>query len=117
MTPILHIITREAWATALEQGAYRAPSLADEGFIHTSTAEQVLGVANTFYAGLTDLAILVIDSALVEAEIKYEAPSGDGPAPAPGLFPHIYGALNLNAVVKVVDFPLGADGAFSLPVI
>jgi uncharacterized protein (DUF952 family) len=41
--------------------------------------------------------------------MRYEPP-GDGE-----LFPHIYGALNLDAVVRILDFPPAADGSFALP--
>lgn len=116
MTPIYHIIGREDWAAAQRAGEYRAPSLDTEGFIHCSQITQVLGVANLLYAGRNDLLILVIDPEQVKPQIIREPPSGAPPGgDHDGLFPHIYGALNLDAVARVVEFPPGADGLFSLP--
>jgi uncharacterized protein (DUF952 family) len=107
---ILHITPRADWLAALEQGAYAANTLASEGFIHCSTVEQVLGPANAFYRGQTDLVLLLIDPRALSAELVYEDLYDAGQA-----FPHIYGPLNLEAVVGVVDFPANADGTFSLP--
>lgn len=116
VTPIYHIIGCGDWAAAQAAGEYRASSLEDEGFIHFSQITQVLGVAALFYAGRDDLLLLVVDPEKVEAEIRREAPSGAPPAgDHDGLFPHVYGALNLDAVVRVVSFPRNADGTFSLP--
>lgn len=116
VTPIYHIIGRDDWAAAQAAGEYRAPSLVDEGFIHFSQITQILGVADRFYAGRDDLAILVVDPEKVVAEIRREPPSGAPPAgDHDGLFPHVYGALNLDAIVRVVPFPRNADGSFSLP--
>ena len=108
MKTILHITKRTEWAAAKELGAYRGNTLDSEGFIHCSTLKQVVGSANRFFQGQQDLVILVIDEGLVQPEIKYE---GD----ADNLFPHIYGALNVDAVVKSIDFEAGVDGIFSLP--
>ncbi|MBK8020210.1 MAG: DUF952 domain-containing protein [Chloroflexi bacterium] len=113
MTIILHIVARDDWQVAQEAGEYRPPSLAKEGFIHTSEVDQVLGVANHYYPGHTDLVLLVIDPAKLTVELRYEAPTGE--ASAPGLFPHIYGPLNMDAVVGVFEFPMREDGRFSLP--
>ena len=114
---ILHITSRTEWHTAQQRGDYRAPSLETEGFIHSSTAKQILHVANAFYRGKKDLVLLVIDETLVQPEVKWEAPAG---APAKGIspddeFPHIYGPLNLEAVVQVTDFLPEEDGSFQLP--
>ncbi len=54
--------------------------------------------------------LLVIDTDKVDAEIIYENLEGGDQ-----LFPHIYGHLNCDAVVKVVDFEPDADGYFALP--
>jgi uncharacterized protein (DUF952 family) len=88
-----------------------------EGFIHASTAEQVAAVANAFYRGRADLILLVIDEARLQSELRWEAPAGP---PAEGIrpgdsFPHIYGPLNLAAVVRVLDFEPDPDGTFSRP--
>jgi uncharacterized protein (DUF952 family) len=113
-TIILHIISRADWQQAERDGVYHAPSLDHEGFIHFSTPDQVVRVANMFYKGQPDLVLLVVDPAKVSAELRYEAPA-EYPDSSER-FPHIYGALNLDAVIRVVDFPPDADGIWrSLP--
>ena len=88
---IVHICDTLAWDEAKRAGEYRPPSLDAEGFIHSSLPEQVLGVANRFYAGQKDLLLLWIDPQRLRASIHYEPADGE-------LFPHIYGPLNLDAV-------------------
>ena len=104
---VLHITTRAAWEQA--QGAYEAPSLATEGFIHLSRPEQVVKVANARYSGQSDLVLLCIDPDRLEAQLKVE-PGDD----TDELFPHLYGALNVDAVFDVLPFPEGPEG-FELP--
>ena len=113
MSHILHITTAAAWEAARRAGEYRADSLQAEGFIHLSTPEQVSWVANARFRGDSRLILLVVDPAQVQAEIKWEPPSDSDRA---WLFPHIYGPINLDAVVRVVPFPPSPDGSFSLPV-
>ncbi|MBW4440794.1 MAG: DUF952 domain-containing protein [Plectolyngbya sp. WJT66-NPBG17] len=103
---LLHITERDR---VPQSGVYRADSLDTEGFIHCSTRDQVVWVANQFYRGNTSLVLLVIDPDRVHAEIKYETVEGVGD------FPHIYGELNADAIVQVVDFPPNADDSFNLP--
>jgi uncharacterized protein (DUF952 family) len=116
---IYHITTRTAWDEAQTKGEYTAPSLAVEGFIHCSTKSQVLPVAENFYKGQTGLILLVIDPSLLSSTLRWELPSERVPSPS-GVaqgekFPHIYGPLNSNAVVKVVDLESGINGKFQLP--
>ncbi len=103
---LLHIAERHH---VPQSGFYRADSLDTEGFIHCSTRAQVVWVANRFYRGNSSLVLLVIDPDRVDAEIKYETVEGVGD------FPHIYGALNSDAIVQIIDFPPNADGSFDLP--
>ena len=105
MKRIYHITSRIAWDDAQQQGRYTTPSLANDGFIHCSRADQVLSVANAFYAGQAGLVILEIDTALLAPETLSDA----------NLFPHLYGPLNPDAVTAVHDLPPNSDGAFSLP--
>lgn len=111
MSYIMHVTQRAAWERAKQEGVYRTVSLENEGYIHCSTQNQVLRVANLLYKGVAGLVILMIDEARVKPEIKYERPA----AHIKELFPHIYGELNLDAVVRVIDFPPGEDGSFKLP--
>lgn len=112
MPQILHITPRSQWESAKaialsSSGVYRADSLDTEGFIHCSRLDQVVAVANRFYAGQKDLVLLVIQSDRLQAPLRYEAADGDE-------FPHLYGALNLEAVVAAIDFEAGEEG-FTLP--
>jgi uncharacterized protein (DUF952 family) len=111
---IFHITTQEHWQAAQGRGVYHCPSLEKEGFIHCSKREQVLKVANTYYRGQHDLVLLCISPPKVEAAIRHELPA-EGNGGGYQRFPHIYGPLNLDAVVNVVDFPPQADGSFTLP--
>jgi uncharacterized protein (DUF952 family) len=106
---ILHICTKEAWEYAVEIGSYKGDTLASQGFIHCSTPEQVVEVADYIFKGKSGLILLVIDDQKVIQEIKYED-AGNGK-----LYPHIYGPLNTDAVIKIVDFPAKKDGTFELP--
>ena len=111
MTPacIFHICTRAAAEAARTSGSYRAASLDTEGFIHMSQAHQVRTVLDAFYAGQPDLVLLLVVPQLLRAPLRFEAPStlphaqGALLPDASQLFPHLYGALNMDAVVDVLD--------------
>jgi uncharacterized protein (DUF952 family) len=109
MNLILHITRQEDWQQAQGVGVYRGDTLVSEGFIHCSTPQQVIGVAHRFYLGQAGLVLLGINSDQVQAPIQYERTENDE------FFPHIYGALNLDAVTQVWEFVPQADGTFRLP--
>jgi uncharacterized protein (DUF952 family) len=102
---LVHICLTKDWAVAQENGIYKAESLENEGFIHCSRPDQVLTVANRLYQDLTDLVLLWIDPERVESEIRWEAADGD-------VFPHIYGPLQVEAVVAVSEFTPDSDGVY-----
>ena len=107
-TEIFHLASREAWEQT--GPTYSGDTLESEGFIHCSTAQQVLPVANLIFKGRSDLVLLAISAEQVHCEIRYENLEG-----GMELFPHIYGPLNRDAVVSVAPFEAGADGAFVAP--
>jgi len=107
---ILHIVQRDEWATARAAGFYWPKAFPADGFIHCSTPEQVVQVANLRFRGQSGFVLLVIDTDKVDAEIIYENLEG-----GQQLFPHIYGQLNCDAVIKVVEFEPDAQGDFALP--
>ncbi|HRI26137.1 MAG TPA: DUF952 domain-containing protein [Ferruginibacter sp.] len=93
---IYHVVSKTDWQQALEQGEYKAASLATEGFIHASKAHQVSGVLERYFKGKSDLLLLHIDEHKLTAPFTYElSPSVNEE------FPHIFGPINLDAVLKV----------------
>lgn len=116
---ILHIARRAEWDSARTRGSYRTAAFGQDGFIHCSTLAQAVATANRFFHGQRDLVLLHIDERKLIAPLRYEsaaAPAGSEEAePRAGLFPHLYGELNLDAVTEVLEFPCSADGSFELP--
>jgi uncharacterized protein (DUF952 family) len=106
---ILHITKREQWEKAKVEGVYRGDTLDSQGFIHCSTSKQIVKVANAVYHAQRGLVLLCITTNRVQSEIKYESAGSEE------LYPHIYGPLNTDAVVKVLDFEPTEDGKFVLP--
>lgn len=116
---IYHITSLAEWEQAQSAGFYTAPSLELEGFIHNSSRDQILKVANAFYRGQDSLVILCIDEARLNSKLVWEAPVHPNPDTDMAVkeaeqFAHIYGTLGLQAVVNVVTFPEGENG-FALP--
>jgi uncharacterized protein (DUF952 family) len=108
---IFHLTTRSAWTAARSSGQYSADSLASQGFIHCSSREQVVGVANALFGGQRGLVLLEIDRSRLDSAVRFEAGTDQ-----PGqIFPHVYGPINLRAVVRVLDYAPGADGKFHPP--
>ncbi|MFJ2606076.1 DUF952 domain-containing protein [Streptomyces sp. NPDC087425] len=103
-THILHMTERALWDAARAGGTYemstRGRTLQEEGFVHCSTRAQLPGTAAAFYADLDDLVVLVIDPALLDVPVKYEAPQ-----PGAEAFPHVYGPIPVTAVVAVETWP------------
>lgn len=98
MPVIYHVTTAAEWQAATVNGAYTAPSLQAEGFIHCSADdEQVTGVLQRYFAGRTQLVKLVIDTEKLSSRFIYEwSPS------TADTFPHIYGPINVDAVTAII---------------
>lgn len=102
---IYHIATKADWAS---RGATYAPAgWRDAGFIHCSTDEQLVRTANRHFRGRHDLVLLRIDPAELTALVIWEDTAGSGED-----YPHIYGAVEIEAVAEVVEFAPGPDGTF-----
>jgi uncharacterized protein (DUF952 family) len=105
------LLTVQDWERAQERGYHLPESFAAEGFIHASPPEQLTRVANKYYAQASDVRILCIDPEKAKSPIKWEPASGPSVEPtARGLYPHIYGPLNLDAVVKIRRTFRDSDG-------
>ena len=92
---IYHITQQLAWEQAVLKGEYTCDSLFTEGFIHTSTQQQVKGVYERYYKQQSSLVVLCIDESKLNTAAIFEA-STNGE-----LYPHIYDAINLEAVVEL----------------
>jgi uncharacterized protein (DUF952 family) len=120
---ILHAARPADWDTARASGRYDVStlgrSLADEGFIHASTAGQLPGVLAAFYGGLDEVVLLVLDVAALDgsgAPVRWDDVPG-----APGPFPHVYGAVPASGVghgfpvVAAIPVRRDAGGGWPLP--
>jgi len=96
--------------TAERNGKYVAESLQTQGFIHMSTEQQVIQIANSFYKDSEDLVLLYVDSEKIKGDMKWEGKDEIGED-----FPHLYASLPLEAVVRVEDFTKDDNGNYFMP--
>jgi uncharacterized protein (DUF952 family) len=92
---IFHIVLPEVWAQFEGRPSFRTPSLETEGFIHCSYEAQLPGVIERYYRNEPELLILHIETEKLRSKLV-EEPSTGGET-----YPHIYGRLNLDAIVKI----------------
>ena len=104
---IYHLAFRSDWEAGVGTGEYRAPSLAEEGFIHASgDEEQMLRVAARLFAGRTDLLVFDVDT----ERLAEGSPVVREPARSGEMYPHVYGPINPDAVVRIRSLaPEAAD--------
>ena len=110
MQTLYKICPATLWQEAKRAGVFRG-SEADrrDNFIHFSTAAQVAETAAKHFAGQSDLLLISVDARKLGNALKWE-PSRGG-----ALFPHLYGALALSAVTRVMPLPLDASGVHKFP--
>lgn len=107
---IFHIATASAWNLAQKEKIYIPENFSVDGFIHCSFQNQVTAVANRFYSGIKQLILLKIDTDLIESQIVEENLEGEGE-----LFPHLYGTLPIEAVIKKAPLQIDATGQYFFP--
>ncbi|WP_026595330.1 DUF952 domain-containing protein [Methyloferula stellata] len=106
MPLIYKIASAKLWREAESQGRFDgAPIDLKDGYIHFSTAEQAPETVALHFKGQDDLVIAAIDAEKLKDNLKWE-PSRGG-----SLFPHLYGALPIKAVIWVKPLPMNADGS------
>ena len=109
---IVAIAREDVWKAALSAGEYTQSTidstLEEVGFIHCSTPDQTLDIANRRYSDQDSLIMILIYVEKVKSPIKFEgALSG-----RVGVFPHIYGPLNTDAVYATKPLIKGSSGKF-----
>ncbi|HVE76126.1 MAG TPA: DUF952 domain-containing protein [Actinomycetota bacterium] len=112
--PIFHIARRADWDAALQAGTYKISTLdrtLDEvGFMHCSFKHQVIQVADFVFKEAEDLVVLEIEPSLLEAEVRVENLHGGEEE-----FPHIYGPVSVQSVVRVHELKRSVERSFQLP--
>lgn len=93
---IYHIVLPEVWA-AFDGEHYEHASLASEGFIHCSFAEQIDGVLQRYYSGAERVVLLEIDSERLTSRLVNEPSTGGE------IYPHVYGPINRDAIIGFED--------------
>ena len=107
---ILHIAEVSRWQAAQTERLYVAESLAKEGFIHCSDPGQVRGVADRLFLRSRDLVLLTIDPQRLSSEVRLENLDG-----GEDLYPHVYGPIELDAVISVDALALDSEGRLVIP--
>ncbi|MBE7103740.1 DUF952 domain-containing protein [Bacillus cereus] len=105
---ITKVITKRNWEIAKTIGEINEASLKEEGFIHCSLLDQALKVAQKHFIHEEEVLLLSINPSLIKAEIKYELASNGQE------YPHVYGVINIEAIVDIVPFSK-EKGEFILP--
>ncbi len=110
---IYHVVSLAVWNARPDQ-PYAPASLPEDGFVHCSPDEATtLAVVNAFYRVAPEpLHVLVLDEERLSARVEFEAAA---PAPPPGvggevLFPHVFGPLDREAVVRILEIRWDEDG-------
>ncbi len=107
---VYKIADKSAWAEARKEGVFTgAPVDIADGFIHFSTAGQVRETAQKHFAAVDGLLLIAVDAKQLLGKIVWE-PSRGG-----ALFPHLYDALSMDAVLWEKPLPLQEDGHHAFP--
>ena len=102
---IVHLITQVELTAAKSAGTIAPESLTTEGFMHCSAPHQALVTATRFYPTRSDLVAVLIEDSKLGDMLRWEPPAHpDGSPPLPGeeFFPHLYSALEFDAVRDVL---------------
>lgn len=115
MQTIVLTTNNDYWKVAQKSGEYKRSALNSQldevGFIHCTNPDQTMAMINRNFSDRDDLLLLLVDIDKVKPEVKQEpAPSG-----RPGLFPHIYGPLNIDAVYDTIQLTKSESGQFIEP--
>jgi uncharacterized protein (DUF952 family) len=104
---LFHILGAETWSAYAADDVYRPESLASEGFVHLSYADQVLGTAERFYRDLASPVAVEFPRSGLGAPVIDEDTYGSGQA-----FPHLYGPVPVGAAVAVHPLSRSASGEY-----
>jgi len=105
---VYKIVPEALWRAGAWTGVFTgSPIDLHDGYIHLSTAGQVMATAARHFAGVDGLLLVAVTPGALD--VRWE-PSRDG-----DLFPHLYGPLPMSAVCWITPLPIGPDGRHAFP--
>jgi uncharacterized protein (DUF952 family) len=100
---IFHLATPEQWAAAQATGSITPPSLAAEGFVHCSRADQLAGTIQRHFVGVDELVLLRLHEGDLGDALRWEESR-------PGeTYPHVYRAIAVDEVAEAIPWQPGSD--------
>lgn len=115
MRTIVAITNAEIWERAQQTGSYTQSTLDKSmeavGFLHCTNPDQTIATANRHFTDREHVILLLINLEKVASEVRFEAAKSG----RPGLFPHIYGPLNIDAVYATLQLEKNESGQFIEP--
>ena len=106
---IYKIFRSEEWADLMANGRSKgAPIDVQDGYIHFSTAQQVVETAAKHFAGVEGLMLASADAEAMKDDLKWEVSRGGA------LFPHLYRELRRDDFAWTAPLPL-VEGAHVFP--
>jgi uncharacterized protein (DUF952 family) len=107
---IYKVVSETVWSEAVQRGEFAGSQIdLSDGYIHFSTADQVVETVRKHFTGQDGLLLVTVDADKLGSALKWETSRGGA------LFPHLYGSLPLSAVVQSQSLPLGSDAQHQFP--
>ena len=105
---ILHGMKKNYWISHCNDAQYGFDDIKKNGFIHCSTIAYFWRVVHHFNEPNTEYVIICIDTDKVLADIKWE----DCESNIGRYYPHIYGVINIDAIINVLPLFIDEEGNF-----
>jgi uncharacterized protein (DUF952 family) len=110
-TTAYKVLTAQQMATLERDGTFAGAAVdRADGFIHLSAASQLDETVRKHFGEQDDLHVAAVDLEALGPAVKWEKSRGGE------LFPHIYGALPLSAIIAYGRLDRDHDGKVKLPV-
>ena len=103
--PIYKVLARELWQQALQSGKFTGAAIdIEDGYIHFSTAHQLVETVRKHFAAQTDLLVIEFDSGDFGDALRWEVSRGGDK------FPHLYMSLDTELAQSIYELPLSSGG-------
>ena len=107
---IYKILPETEWAAAVEAGEFKGSGIdIADGYIHFSTAAQMVETASKHFTGRPNLMLIAVDDVVISDALKYEVSRGGA------LFPHLFRPLSVSEATWAKLLPLDENGVHIFP--